>query len=72
MCLGRYTVLLGVSNRSAGDLLSVNQGTMYPVLLQLEQEGGHCIRMGLFGEQPQGALLSANSHRTQVVGSWEA
>ena len=34
----------------SGDLLSVNQGTLYPVLLKLEQEGVYRVRMGRFGE----------------------
>lgn len=30
----------------SGDLLSVNQGTLYPVLLKLEQEGAICSEWG--------------------------
>ena len=30
----------------SGDLLSVNQGTLYPVLLRLEQEGGVASEWG--------------------------
>jgi PadR family transcriptional regulator PadR len=31
----------------SGDLLSVNQGTLYPVLLKLEQEGAIASELGL-------------------------
>src|SRR3954469_4391871 len=30
----------------SGDLLAVNQGTLYPVLLKLEQEGSICSEWG--------------------------
>ena len=33
------TELRSASNKSDGDLLSLNQGRLYPVLLRLEQEG---------------------------------
>jgi len=33
----------------SGDLLAVNQGTLYPVLLKLEQEGAS-LRMGRLGK----------------------
>jgi PadR family transcriptional regulator, regulatory protein PadR len=39
-----------------GDLLSVNQGTLYPVLLKMEQ-GGSIASNGRFGEQPASTLL---------------
>jgi PadR family transcriptional regulator PadR len=32
--------------RISGDLLAVNQGTLYPVLLKLEQEGAICSDWG--------------------------
>lgn len=32
----------------SGDLLSVNQGTLYPVLLKLEQEGSIASEWGPF------------------------
>jgi PadR family transcriptional regulator, regulatory protein PadR len=38
--------LPGVLNKSAGKLLSVNQGTLYPVLLRLEQEGATTSEWG--------------------------
>ena len=51
----------------SGDLLSVNQGTLYPVLLKLEQEGSIASEWGSFGEQPQGALLSADPRWPQAL-----
>jgi PadR family transcriptional regulator, regulatory protein PadR len=51
----------------SGDLLAVNQGTLYPVLLKREQEGRDSIGMGCLRGQPQGALLSAHTGRTQAV-----
>src|ERR1700691_2047797 len=41
----------------SGDLLAVNQGTLYPVPLKLEQEGAIASEWGAFGEQSPGALL---------------
>ncbi len=32
--------------RTSGDLLSINQGTLYPVLLKLEQEGSIASEWG--------------------------
>ena len=60
----------------SGDLLTVNQGTLYPVLLKLEQEGSIASEWGSFGEQPQGALLSADprwpaSHLQVETQGWE-
>ena len=51
----------------SGDLLTVNQGTLYPVLLKLVQEGVDRVRMGSVREQPQGALLSADTARPQAI-----
>jgi DNA-binding PadR family transcriptional regulator len=34
----------------SGELLSVNQGTLYPVLLKLEQEGFYRLGVGRFGK----------------------
>ena len=34
----------------SGDLLAVNQGTLYPLLLRLENEGAIDSRLGCFGE----------------------
>ena len=35
----------------SGEMLFVNQGTLYPVLLRLEQEGAVASEWGPFGEQ---------------------
>ena len=51
----------------SGDLLTVNQGTLYPVLLKLEQEGSIASEWGRVREQPQGALLSADTARPQAI-----
>jgi hypothetical protein len=53
----------------SGDLLFVNQGTLYPVLLRLEHEGGACEPVR---EQPPGAFLSTHPSGTQVVGGGKA
>ena len=47
----------------SGDLLTVNQGTLYPVLLKLEQEGSIGSEWGASQNQPQGALLSADASK---------
>jgi hypothetical protein len=46
---------------------AVNQGTLYPVLLRLDQEG--VIAVGPLGKQPPGALLSADACGTQTTGN---
>jgi PadR family transcriptional regulator, regulatory protein PadR len=56
----------------SGELLAVNQGTLYPVLLKLEQEGSITSEWGYFGEQPQGALLPADTARTQATAGGKA
>ena len=43
----------------SGEMFSVNQGTLYPVLLRLEQEGGHRIGVGPLRKQSPSTLLSA-------------
>jgi len=35
------------------DLLKLNQGTLYPALLRLEQRRLDHLKMGRFGKQPQ-------------------
>ena len=39
------------------NLLSVNHGTLYPVLLKLEQEGSISSEWGGLGEQSKGPVL---------------
>ena len=56
----------------SGDLLTVNQGTLYPVLLKLEQEGSIASEWGRVREQPQGALLSADAARPQAIAGGSA
>jgi DNA-binding PadR family transcriptional regulator len=53
----------------SGDLLAVNQGTLYPVLLRLEQEGAIASEMGRFGEQPQGPFLPVDAGWAQAARS---
>jgi DNA-binding PadR family transcriptional regulator len=43
----------------SGDLLAVNQGTLYPVLLKLEQEGAIASERG----------TSENNRRARFIGS---
>ena len=45
----------------SGDLLAVNQGTLYPLLLKLEQEGAIALRVGRLREQSPGPLLPADA-----------
>lgn len=49
----------------SGDLLSVNHGTLYPVLLKLEQEGSISSAWGVFGEQPQSKVLQLDEGRQE-------
>jgi hypothetical protein len=51
----------------SGDLLTVNQGTLYPVLLKLEQEGSIASECGSVREQPQSTLLSTDSPGSQAI-----
>jgi PadR family transcriptional regulator PadR len=50
----------------SGEMLSVNQGTLYPVLLRLEQEGAIASEWAS-SENNRSAFLSANPRRAQVV-----
>jgi hypothetical protein len=52
----------------SGELLSVNQGTLYPVLLRLEQEGAIASEWGPRKQSPS-TLLSAYAWRSQIAGS---
>ena len=50
----------GIARRieqTSGDLLSINHGTLYPVLLKLEQEGRDRVRVGRVREQPPRQVL---------------
>ena len=51
----------------SGDLLAVNQGTLYPLLLKLEQEGAIASEWGAVGEQSTGALLPVDRSWTQAA-----
>jgi PadR family transcriptional regulator, regulatory protein PadR len=44
-----------------GEQLTLNQGTLYPVLLRLEQEGGDRIGVAAFREQSASAFLPADA-----------
>ena len=43
--------------RISGDLLSVNHGTLYPVLLKLEQEGSITFDWGVSEKQQESEIL---------------
>ena len=45
----------------SGDLLALNQGSLYPLLLKLEHEGSIVVGVGRIGKQPPRAVLSAHS-----------
>ena len=51
----------------SGDLLAVNQGTLYPVLLKLEQEGAISSEWGTSENNRTGTLLSPHSRRAQTA-----
>ena len=50
----------------SGDLLAMNHGTLYPVLLKLEQEAAIASQWGL-GEQSPGMLLSPDEVGAQTT-----
>jgi len=50
----------------------VNHGTLYPVLLKLEQEGIDHLGVGCFGEQPEGQILPAVQGRQEGIAVGEA
>ena len=56
----------------SGDLLAVNQGTLYPLLLKLEHEGRDRVRVGHVREQPPRPLLPADPRRTQAAPGGDA
>jgi PadR family transcriptional regulator, regulatory protein PadR len=41
----------------SGNLLQLNQGTIYPAFLHLEQMGSHQLQMGRVGKQPARQVL---------------
>jgi Transcriptional regulator PadR-like family len=51
----------------SGDLLSVNQGTLYPVLPEAGTGRSNYIRLGYFGQQSQGSLLSIDADGIQAA-----
>jgi len=59
----------------SGDLLSVNQGTLYPVLLKLQQEGAIASRWGLSGSNRKAKFYSlTRAGRRQLeseIRQWE-
>ncbi len=61
--------------QTSGELLSVNQGTLYPVLLKLEQEGAISSRWGISENNRKARFYSlTRSGRRQLeseVREWE-
>src|SRR5213593_4139349 len=51
------------------NLLQMNQGTLYPALLRLQQKGWITSRVGRFGEQPACEILLAHQGRAETTGS---
>jgi PadR family transcriptional regulator PadR len=50
----------GIARRTeqiSGDILTLYQGTLYPLPLKLEHEGSIVFEMGRIGEQPPRPLL---------------
>src|SRR5256885_13869047 len=57
----------------SGDLLSVNQGTLYPVLLKLEQEGSIASKWGMSANNRRARFYQLTRHgrkrlRTEAHG----
>lgn len=52
----------------SGDRLQLNQGTIYPALLQLEQNGWIKRLVGRVGQQPLRPLLRDHAHRETSAG----
>jgi hypothetical protein len=50
------------------DLLSINQGTLYPVLLKLEAGGYDLCGVGHLGQQPKGEVLPPHEEGQEAVG----
>ena len=53
----------------SGDLLSVNQGTLYPVLLRLEQEGAIASEWGPSENNRRARFYPTDACGTQTTGS---
>jgi len=51
----------------SGDLLAVNQGTLYPLLLKLEHEGSIASAWGVSENNRRRTLLSAYRSRPQAA-----
>ena len=51
----------------SGDVLAVNQGTLYPLLLKLENEGSIASQWGASEKQPPRPLLSPYHDRPQTA-----
>ena len=49
------------------DMLQLNQGTLYPALLRMEQEGWIASKWGASGEEPQGEVLLHHRSRAKTA-----
>ena len=49
------------------DVLQVNQGSLYPALHRLEQQGLIAARVGRLRQQPPGEVLRAHARRPQAA-----
>ena len=56
----------------SGDLLAVNQGTLYPVLLKLEQEGAIASEWGASDNNRKARFYRLTQRRTQAASSRDA
>lgn len=52
----------------SGDVLQVSDGSLYPALHKLEQQGWIKIRLAQYGEQPAGEVLFAYASRADATG----
>ena len=50
------------------DLIQLNQGTLYPALLRLEQRGWIRVGVGAHGYQARGPVLQAHGSRPAATG----
>ena len=60
----------GISQRLqqiSQDVLQVNQGSLYPALYRLEQQGWIDVVVGRLREQPAGQVLLADAHGPQAA-----
>ena len=51
------------------ELLQINQGTLYPALLRLEQRGWISSKWGVSDNNRRARYLLAHAQRTQTVGA---